>query len=156
MINPTDFYKTAGLLANSNDECHIRTSISRSYYGLFLYIRDYLVSQGVKLPPHNEKSHHSFIRECIKKSRFYKDKKESGNTNKKGVDKIIVGILKRFETLQSNRFRADYELTLLYRQKDSEDNLRLAKTAVDDIQKLQDTGRKKHIVSIANLHASKY
>ena len=56
-MEPTDFFKTAELLKNENDECHLRSSISRSYYAIHLYIRQ-IISQtylgGRKFPsqPH--------------------------------------------------------------------------------------------------------
>jgi len=41
-MEPTDFFKTAELLKNEKDECHWRSSISRSYYAVHLYIRDFI------------------------------------------------------------------------------------------------------------------
>ncbi len=41
-MNPIDFLKTAKFLNNQKDECHLRTSISRSYYAVHLHIRDFI------------------------------------------------------------------------------------------------------------------
>lgn len=41
-MDPKDFFKTAALLNGQEGEHHIRTSISRSYYAVHLYIRHFI------------------------------------------------------------------------------------------------------------------
>jgi len=43
MFNPQDFLSLSQILIqNTPDECKIRTSIGRSYYATFLYLREWL------------------------------------------------------------------------------------------------------------------
>jgi len=44
-MNPADFHKTADLLKSREEEWHIRTSINRSYYGLFLFVLSNLTNE---------------------------------------------------------------------------------------------------------------
>ena len=41
-MDPREFFKTAAFLNGQKDEHHKRTSISRSYYAVHLYIRDFI------------------------------------------------------------------------------------------------------------------
>ena len=67
-MNPADFHKTAELLKSREEEWHIRTSINRSYYGLFLCLRQSLTEAGVRLPDRRRKSHHQFLIDCFHES----------------------------------------------------------------------------------------
>jgi hypothetical protein len=152
-MNPTDFHKTAKLLSGEQEEAHIRTTINRSYYGLFLYLREFLTRNEVRLPDRNSrKSHHQFILECIHEARFFQDiseakRKLSGKSRPK--DGVILGIYKRLQTLLQNRTEADYNLHVIFRINDGQDSLRLATETVEDFSKLRDSKREKHIINIA-------
>lgn len=142
-MQPSDFHKTAEFLKDREEEWHIRTSINRSYYGLFLYFRDFLKGQGVRLPDRKVKSHHQFVLECFHKSRFFRSSKDSA----------IFGIYSRLRTLLQRRTDADYKLRLLFRVNDSKDSFRLAITTIEDFKKLRNSEREKHIINVAKNHA---
>lgn len=151
-MKPTDFLKTAEFLKDHKDEWHVRTSINRSYYGLFLHLRDFLSGQGIKVPT---KSTHKFVLDCFHKSRFFDDaesksskgvKKRNGRTG----DKVIWGISKRLRSLLQARVDADYKLHLTIPPNDSKHNLELATTAIQEFEKLRGSDREKHIVKVAN------
>jgi hypothetical protein len=151
-MDPTDFHKTAEFLSGEQEEAHIRTTINRSYYGLFLYLREFLTRNGVRLPDRNRKSHHQFVLECIREARFFQDSSEakrelSGKSRPK--DSAILGIYKRLQTLLQNRTEADYNLHVIFRLNDGQDSLRLATETVDDFSKLRGSERERHIISIA-------
>ncbi len=156
-MNPADFHKTAELLKNRKEEWHVRTSINRSYYGLFLYLREFLTDKEVRLPDRNRKSHHQFVLECFHKSRFFQDNSEKNCKNPekkpKPKDSTIFGIYSRLKTLLQRRTDADYKLHLVFRVNDSEDSLRLATTTVQDFEKLHNSEREKHIINTAKCHA---
>jgi hypothetical protein len=152
-MDPTDFiYKTAQLLSSvEEEESHIRSSISRSYYGLFLYLREFLESEGVRLPDRKKKSHHQFILECIHEARFFQSNsgvKREPNKTGKVKDITIFGIYRRLQTLLQNRTDADYKLRITFHPNDSKDNLLLAMGAVQDFNGL-DLGRKNRIIDVA-------
>jgi hypothetical protein len=157
-INPTDFHETAAFLKDYPEEWHVRTSIGRSYYGLFLFLRDFLVDHGVELP---DRAQHQFVFTCFHKSRFFGDIKGKGGAGtkkkkSKTKDKLIWGIAKRLKTLLQARREADYILHLKFTAKDSEHNLGLATSAVDDFEKLRGTDREEHIVKVALQQEKKF
>jgi uncharacterized protein (UPF0332 family) len=47
-IHPIDFMRIAEKLSNSSEESYFRTSVSRSYYSVFLEAREKLEARGVK------------------------------------------------------------------------------------------------------------
>ena len=49
-MHPEEFLKLAKSLANQNDEPSIRTSVGRSYYGLYNFLVNFLVSNDFKIP----------------------------------------------------------------------------------------------------------
>ena len=159
-MEPTDFHKTAQFLKSSKEQCDIRTSVNRSYYGLFLYLREFLKNQGVELPSRKFKSHHRFILECLYESRFFEDNVDKCSKAPKKIsrhrDKTIYDIYARLKSLLQRRTDADYSLHLTFRVTDSEDSLRLATTTVADFAKLNGSQREKHIIKIANQNAPKY
>lgn len=156
-MEPTDFHKTATLLKSSKEQCNIRTSVNRSYYGLFLYIREFLKNQGIELPSRRLISHHQFVLECLHKSRFFEDivdeRPKAPKKNARLKDKTIYGIYARLKSLLQRRTDADYSLHLTFRVTDSEDSLRLATTTVADFAKLNGSKKEKHIIKIANQYA---
>lgn len=156
-MDAADFHKTAELLKNKEEEWHIRTSISRSYYGLFLYLREFLKSSSVTLPDRRQKSHHQFIAECFYESRFFEDTTRKNDKGSKKVsrskDKTILGIHTRLRSLLQRRTDADYGLHLKFRQNDSVDSFDLATATIQEFQELRGTDRENHIVETAKKHA---
>ncbi len=156
-MDPTDFHKTAELLIGEQEEAHIRTTINRAYYGLFLYLREFLTNNGVRLPDRNSgKSHHQFVVKCIHKSRFFQDISETKKQlsgKRRSKDSAILGIYKRLQTLLQNRTEADYNLRVIFRPNDSQDNLRLAKSTIEDFSNFLGSKRESYIISIAKQHS---
>lgn len=139
MINPVDFHKTAELLKDQQDEWHIRTTVNRCYYGVFLYFRDFFTEQGVRIPEHKDKSQHKFVIECFQKSKAAATKKmqSSGKNGDFKEECIKIGqIYSRLKTLLQDRTNADYRLDLRFPPSYSEDSLRRAKTTIEDFDKL--------------------
>lgn len=139
MINPVDFHKTAEFLKDQQDEWHIRTTVNRCYYGVFLYFRDFFTKQGVRVPEHKDKSQHKFVIECFQKSKAAV--KRMIPSNGKNVDLeeecVKIGqIYSRLRTLLQQRTDADYRLDLSFFHSYSEDSLRRAKTTIEDFNKL--------------------
>ena len=92
-MNPTDFFKTAELLKNETEQAHIRSSISRSYYGVFLYFRKFLNDNGIKKK--DKRDVHFFVFKCLEQS------------------KAVIGetVAVRLYNLRGDRSIADYDLT---------------------------------------------
>lgn len=157
-MDPTDFHKTAELLSKETEEAHIRTSINRSYYGLFLYVREFLTANGISLPDRKKKSHHQFVLQCIHEARFFTNSSED-KRNPTGAarpkDNTILGIYKRLQTLLQNRTDADYKLHITFRSNDSQDSLRLATTTKQDFNSLS-CEREKHILETAEAQSQLY
>lgn len=87
-----DFLELAKRLQNSDDEASRRTSVSRSYYAIFNLVKDFLSSNGVKLPKAaqaHEKAHRYL---------FYSGVVEA--------EDLAVEL----DNLRENRNDADYEL----------------------------------------------
>jgi hypothetical protein len=140
MIEPTDFHKTAEFLKDKKDEWHVRTSVNRSYYGAFLYFREFLSKRGVDIPKPTKKSQHKFIIECFEKSK----------TEAEPSNKIQIGqIWNKLKTLFDNRIKADYRLDLRFPPNYSEDSLRCAKTTIEDFNKLNGSATEKLIIEVA-------
>ena len=159
-MNPADFHKTAELLKNRKEEWHVRTSINRSYYGLFLYLRKFLTDKGVRLPNRSRKSHHQFVIDCFRESRFFKaacdEKSKEAKKRSRPKDKLIGGIYLRLKSLLQNRTNADYNLNVRFSEKDSEDNLLLATTTIQDFDGLRGSDREKHIIKTATGQSQLY
>lgn len=157
-MEPTDFHKTAELLSKETEEAHIRTSINRAYYGLFLYIREFLTTNGIRLPSRKKKSHHQFVLQCIREARFFSNSSE-GKRNPSGTkrpkDNTMLGIYRRLQTLLQNRTDADYKLHIIFRSNDSQDSLRLATTTIQDFNSLG-FERQKHIIETAEAQSQLY
>lgn len=156
-MDPTDFHKTALYLATCKEQSHVRTSINRSYYGLFLYIREFLKNQGVDLPSRKLISHHQFVLNCLHESRFFEDSvnnsPKASRKNTRPKDRTIYEIYARLKSLLQRRTDADYKLHLTFRITDSQDSLRLATTTVEDFAKLHGSKREQHIIKTANQFA---
>ena len=160
MIDPTDFHKTAELLKGEAEEWHVRTVVNRSYYWLFLFCREFLASNGVQLPDRKKKSQHQFVIECFEESKKPASKggrdsgKNSGSKNKDEIQRRVVGqIWNRLRTLFQNRIYADYRLDLRFPPSYSQDGLRHAQTALQDLESLSGSATEKHIIDTAKIHA---
>lgn len=92
MICATDFLKTAETLNKSKDEWDIRTSISRSYYAVYLEIRQsiFKYSNGIDFP----KDKHGSVNRCL------------GSCSDKSWKKIALN----FGNLRQHRTDADYKI----------------------------------------------
>ena len=119
-MNPTDFYKTAELLNNSsNEQSHIRTSIGRSYYGTFLFFKDYLSNLGIKKTIKPTKAIHEFVKGCFQYCQVPEGTK--------------VG--ERLKDLMQLRHDADYELDIVFASEAGSDALLMAKKTVANYDK---------------------
>lgn len=158
-MDPTDFHKTAQLLGMETEEAHIRTSINRSYYGLFLFLREFLTHNGIRLPDRkSKKSHHQFVLECIHEARFFSDSSEDNRRlsgGRRPQDNTILGIYRRLQTLLQNRTDADYKLHLTFQPTDSQDSLRHAIETVEDFKGLG-SEKEKHILATAKVQSHLY
>ena len=149
MINPTDFHKTAEFLKDKQEEWHVRTTVNRSYYGVFLYFRDFLNCQGVILPDPFKTSHHQFVIKCFEKS-----KTTAIKANDKIDHKILGTIWMRLKTLLENRIKADYNLGLRFPPSYSNDSLKRAKTTIQDFIDLSGTPTETLIVDVAKSYGN--
>ena len=159
-MDPADFHKTAEFLKGQPEEWHLRTSINRSYYGLFLHLRKFLSDGGIRLPDRSRKSHHQFVIDCFRESRFLTvaDKYKGPGPKKSGrsKDNLIGGIYLRLKSLLQNRTNADYNLNVKFRQKDSEDNFLLATRTIQDFDGLLGSDREEHIINTARAQLRLY
>jgi len=158
MINPTDFLKTAEFLKEQQEEWHIRTTVNRSYYGAFLYFRDFLTCQGVSVPNHKIKSQHQFVIECFEKSKtaaHQRSKSSRKNSNAKNkMDHQMLGkIWWQLRTLFQDRRFADYRLDMRFQPSCSGDSLKRAKTTIDDFDSLRGSPTETLVINIAKYYA---
>jgi uncharacterized protein (UPF0332 family) len=117
MIRATDFLKTAKFLSNSQNEWDTRTSISRSYYAVFLEVREFVIkkcSSGKDFPSDK----HGAINRCL-----------IGCTDK-SWRKIALNL----GTLRQNRTDADYKIDKFFNQKNSETAIAIADKLLIDYQ----------------------
>ena len=120
-MNPKDFFKTAKFLNSHNaPEAHFRTSISRSYYGIYLYLRDYLNSHGICKIKSPGQQVHLFVRDVLQNSNSTEGSK-LGET---------LGDLSQL------RKDADYDLKKSFTFEDSEMALCMAQDAISDYDKI--------------------
>ena len=116
-MEPTDFFITAELLKTQvNEEAHIRTSISRSYYAAFLYFKEWLKAHGLEKKIKPSQGIHAFVIQCLGFSQVSEGQKAS----------------KYLHDLQQRREDADYHLDKKFSQNDAEDAFACARKVVDD------------------------
>jgi uncharacterized protein (UPF0332 family) len=89
---PQDFLNTANLLVNSSEQSDLRTSVSRSYYAVILFCRDYFAKNVGFLPEDLSSAVHKFVPQCFN---------ESGSVEAQKIGKKI-------ERLKQERTNADY------------------------------------------------
>ena len=116
---PTDFHKTAELLKDKHKECHIRTSITRSYYGVFLHLRDFLAQGDIK-KREPTRSIHTFVQVCFLESRVTEGETIGANLSH----------------LRRAREDADYELGQRIERDRSQDCFKTAKRTIAQLEKL--------------------
>lgn len=118
-MDPADFLQIADHFHASNSEAERRTSISRSYYALYVLIFDTLSSVGVRFEGQNADNHRIL------------------------VDYLARCLLPRFptigedlKTLRNARTNADYKMAMVIDSRQSEFAFRKARTAVDNFNQL--------------------
>ena len=87
-----DFLTLAKTLSASTNEAARRTSVSRAYYALYHYIRDYLISAGIRVTT-----------EPVEHKRMIRYLKNTGIDETKYIGEKI-------EEIREKRNKADYEL----------------------------------------------
>lgn len=88
-----DFISMAMQLLAGDSEPHLRTAVSRAYYGAFHIGRDFVRKCGILIPAGPEA--HKSIRWCL------------ANAGSQELDKVAL----QLESLRSARNKADYDLT---------------------------------------------
>ena len=111
-MNPEEFFKTAEKLKDSDKESDLRTSIGRSYYAVFLYLREYLFKLGIVSK--RKKGIHFFVQACLSNSRV----------------KEAQTLSTELHELEQKRTKADYKLNAKITPKEAVDTLRDAQEAV--------------------------
>jgi len=132
-VEPTDFLKTAKLLKTHAQEPHLRTSISRSYYGAFLYFREHLRALGLEKTKKPSLDAHAFVIQCLGFSQVTEGSKAS----------------KYLHDLQQVREDADYHLDKKFSQNDAEDTFVKARKVINDYQKNITAEKEKQLIENA-------
>ena len=128
-LEPKDFFNTAEKLKDSNIESDLRTSMSRSYYAIFLYLRDFLASLGLKKKKDNQA--HFFVRACLSNSNVKKAQELSA----------LLG------DLCKKREKADYKLNECILTAEVDDAYKDAVEAIEDF-KITEEDEKKLIKNV--------
>ena len=145
MFNPIDLLDVVRFLQPQQGEAFVRTSMNRSYYALFLYLREFLSTRGVPIPRHEEKSSHQYVKDCLKlclQSLQAKGPRWAPQT--KLVNAVSMGL----NTLHQHRTHADYRLDLRIPESDRDDCLRHVETAIQRFQQL-DSDTQDQFVRVA-------
>lgn len=112
-MDPLDFLNTASSLVKSSAESDLRTSVSRSYYAVILFYRDYLAKK-LGFLPENLRKIHQFIPECF------------GASGLKEAEKIELKI----NRAKAARHHADYKLSKKLSKTKAGDCLDLARELI--------------------------
>jgi len=118
IVDPLDFLRTAELLVEEEQECHIRTAIGRSYYAVFLFFRKFLAEHGLKKTKQPSKGVHAFVQQCFTFCNIKEGAKAA----------------RRLNDLNQSRTDADYKLEKQLSTNESSDALALAKKAVNNFK----------------------
>ena len=116
-MDPTDFLKTAAFLNGQNDEHHLRTSMSRSYYAAHLYIRQF-ISKKFLAGRNFKHDSHQYVINCCNNCES-KDMKSIG---------VILGDLRQVRT------NADYKMHLKITSTNSQDAYDNARDLLSDFK----------------------
>jgi len=119
-VEPTDFLKTAELLASEQEESHLRTSIGRSYYSAYLHFREYLRKLGFVNKKYES---HFFVSNLL--------------SNSKNNEAIRVSAI--LNDLKQVRTDADYELDISISVNEAKDTLAKARKVINDFVLTKDT-----------------
>ena len=133
-MNWLDFQDTAKRLARGNTEGDWRSAISRSYYAVFHYFREFLLNNGLDLGQGGQ-SHFNLYTGLM-------------NCGFPSVAAIAV----RIDRLRRSRVRADYELGLSFGQNHALGNTRDADKVLADFQAGLQTLSAKQITDGAKAH----
>ncbi|MDE1832246.1 MAG: HEPN domain-containing protein [Thaumarchaeota archaeon] len=114
-FDPLEFLTTAKNLSNGNTESQFRTSISRSYYSVFLLIRDKIETKYGKFQLKRHGEIHQKVNDKLLELRLFK-------------------IASKLDGLRKNRRDADYFLSLTIGQNDAENSWKLANNIYQLIQ----------------------
>jgi len=114
-MDPQEFLKTANVLVNSLEESDLRTSVSRSYYAVILFYRNYFAEKVGFLPEKLGAAVHTFVPECFNECNPDEAKK----------------IGEKISRLKQGRTNADYILSKTVSSTKAKDCLGLAKELID-------------------------
>jgi len=114
-MDPQDFLNTANVLVNSSEESDLRSSVSRSYYAVILFYRNYFAGKLNFLPEKLNPAVHKFVPECFN-----------------ACDPVEVKkIGEKINRLKQDRTNADYILSKTVSSTKAKDCLRSAKELID-------------------------
>ena len=114
-MNPQDFLDTANALAESSRQSDLRTSVSRSYYAVILFYRNYFASKIGFMPENLHSSVHTFVPECFSASEL--------------TESVKIG--EKINRIKADRTKADYKLSKTISKTKAEDCLKIAKTLIE-------------------------
>jgi uncharacterized protein (UPF0332 family) len=112
----SDFQDTAERLADGQSEGDWRSAISRSYYAVFHFFREFLLSSGLDIGRGGQ-SHFSLY---------------SGLLNCGFAQ--VAAVASRIDGLRAHRVWADYDLTRSISQRAAEDSVQESETLIADFQ----------------------
>lgn len=119
-MQSTDFFKTADLLKNKTEEAHLRTSIGRSYYGIFLHFREHLSKLGLRKTVKPKNAIHEFVINCLRYGEIREGQK----------------LAEIMDNLKQLRHEADYALDADISSTQAIDALDDAKQAIADYKSI--------------------
>jgi uncharacterized protein (UPF0332 family) len=135
-MDALDFLHTAELLKKETHEWHLRTSIGRSYYAIFLYFREWLKAKGLEKKIKPKQDAHAFVINCLSYSTVLEGQKAS----------------RYLKDLQQNREDCDYRLDMTFSPDDAENALTRARKAIAEYSSITSENA-KHLVVNAMQHA---
>ncbi|MCK4795230.1 MAG: hypothetical protein KAV87_66485 [Desulfobacteraceae bacterium] len=136
-MEPCDFHKTAELLKDCVEESHRRTSISRSYYGVFLYFREFFAKKGLTKQKKKKQDPHAFVCNCLQFCEV-----------KEGAKAAM-----RLKDLYQWRSDADYDLDKTFSDADANDRLDDARQTINDFKSTLTPTKTMGILKGATNHA---
>ena len=113
-MDPKDFLNTASSLAGSSRESDLRTSVSRSYYAVILFFRNFFANKLGFWPEKIASEVHKFVPECFNESGLEEAKK----------------IGEKIKRCKTDRTTADYKLSKSISPNRAGDSLELAKELI--------------------------
>ncbi|MHA1797815.1 MAG: HEPN domain-containing protein, partial [Candidatus Helarchaeota archaeon] len=98
----------------SSNEAELRTAISRTYFAAFLYIREWLKNQGLRIPRSAEA--HLKVEEYI------------GTFTNRSIRDFFSSLRRRY------RNKADYEILTVIRKTDADEAIQIAKRVIESFK----------------------